>query len=46
MNVFITSPPSGIFLSRREFRERAACLAWLAGVFEGKSLDEVLAGLK
>ena len=43
-NVLINSTPSGIFLSRREFRVRAACLAWLAGVFKGKSLDEVLKG--
>jgi len=44
-NTLINSTPSGIFLSRREFKVRAACLAWLAGVFEGKSLDEVLKGL-
>lgn len=44
-NVLINSTPSGIFLSRREFKVRAACLAWLAGVFEDKSLEEVLEGL-
>ena len=43
INSLVNVNPTGRLLSTGELQQRAVCLGWIAGLYEGKSLSEVLA---
>ncbi|HAM72360.1 MAG TPA: hypothetical protein DCM86_12010 [Verrucomicrobiales bacterium] len=45
LNVLLVVNDSGSFVSAPELKTRAACVAWLAGLHHGKSLEQVLGGI-